>query len=197
MARKLLSVGFDPGSRNGSVAIIDSDLNILVLQKLPFVEVEVKSRKLKPKLNKESGRFEKNFKKRAWTDFTKLRPIFIDYIKNDIICTIEKVSPRPGEGESTSFIFGNALGCLQGLYALLDPVEYFEPLPQVWKAHFSLIGMEKKGSIVLANKIFGEQLKKNNIVLKSVSSHSDLAESLLLALFGLIKYSDKLDRENK
>ena len=188
--RNLISIGIDPGSRHGAVAIIDSDLNILVLQKLPFIEVEVKSRKLKPKLNKESGRFEKNFKKRAWTDFTKLRPIFINYVQNDIVYTIEKVSPRPGEGESTSFIFGNALGCLQGLYTLLDPVEYFEPLPQVWKAHFGLIGMEKKGSIDLVNKIFGEQLKKNKIVLKSVTSHSDLAESLLLALYGLIRHFD-------
>lgn len=184
----LISIGIDPGSRNAAIAVITQNLDILYLKKAAFYEIEIKSKKVKPKLNKETGMYEVSYKKRAWTNFKKLREVFKPFIDNDIIYTIEKVSARPGEGETTSFIFGNSLGIFQGQYSYLNPVDYYEPLPQLWKKEMGL-SSDKALSIQLANDIFGKKLKEKGIILKSVNSDADLSEALLLALYGLIHYN--------
>lgn len=181
--RKLISIGTDVGSRNGAIAIIDTNMQVLGLMKAPFYEIEVKSKKLAPKLNKKTGMYETRYRKRAWLDFKKMRSIFSTYVnsKYSIVYTVEKVGVRPGEGETQSFIFGDAFGIFKGLYAYIDPIKYYEPLPQLWK---SVLGVtsDKSSSVDLANELFSIKLKK---------SQPDEAEALLLAYFGLVRYLEE------
>lgn len=157
----LLSIGVDVGARNGAIAIIDGEFNILHLGKAPFMEVEAahtSANRTKPKLNKETGIYEQTYKKRAWTDYTKLRELFLPYVGNDIVYTIEKVSVRVGEGEINSFIFGNSLGCFEGLSALLNPIDIYEPTPVIWKADMGVTS-DKSSSVQLAESLFECDLK--------------------------------------
>lgn len=190
----LLSIGVDVGARNGAIAIIDEEFNILHLGKAPFVEVEAahtSANRTKPKLNKETGIYEQTYKKRAWTDYTKLRELFLPYVGNEIVYTIEKVSVRVGEGEINSFIFGNSLGCFEGLSALLNPIDIYEPTPVIWKAEMGVTS-DKSSSVQLAESLFECDLKS---FLKK-GKVDDIAEALLLAVYGFKKYYDKQENNN-
>lgn len=179
----LISIGVDVGSRNGALAIIDSNLNILQLTKAPFYLVEVKSKKLKPKLNKETGMYEQDYKKRAWTDYKELKSIYQPFIKNKIVYTVENVFVRHGEGEPASFIFGNSLGIFQASSMYLNPIEMYTPTPQEWKKELGVTS-DKQTSIDLAQDIFNCDLKDY----KRRGKVDDLAEALLLSFYGLKKY---------
>lgn len=182
---KLISVGVDPGSRNGAIAIIDEQLNILYLAKAPFYLTESKSKKLKAKLNKETGKYETDYKKHAWTDFKSLREIYLPYVegKYDILYTIEKVSVRSGEMEMSSFKFGDSLGIHRGQYSFLNPIFYAEPTPQVWKSEMGVTS-DKNSSVELAEDLFKVNLKDY----LSKGKKDDLAEALLLAFYGMKTY---------
>lgn len=186
----LYSIGIDVGARNGAIAIINENFEIELLEKAPFVEIDAGrtlANKVKPKLNKETGKYETTYKKRAWTDFRQFRNIFDPYIskKNKLVYTVEKVSVRPGEGEISSFIFGNSLGCFEGLSVYLNPVGMYEPTPQVWKAEMGVTS-DKETSIRLAEKLFGVSLKK----FLDKGKVDDIAEALLLSVYGFKKYYD-------
>lgn len=190
----LLSIGVDVGARNGAIAVIDEEFNILHLGKAPFMEVEAahtSANRTKPKLNKETGIYEQTYKKRAWTDYTKLRELFLPYVGNEIVYTIEKVSVRVGEGEINSFIFGNSLGCFEGLSALLNPIDIYEPTPVIWKAEMGVTS-DKSSSVQLAESLFECDLKS---FLKK-GKVDDIAEALLLAVYGFKKYYDKQENNN-
>lgn len=190
----LLSIGVDVGARNGAIAVIDEEFNILHLGKAPFMEVEAahtSANRTKPKLNKETGIYEQTYKKRAWTDYTKLRELFLPYVENEIVYTIEKVSVRVGEGEINSFIFGNSLGCFEGLSALLNPIDIYEPTPVIWKAEMGVTS-DKSSSVQLAESLFECDLKS---FLKK-GKVDDIAEALLLAVYGFKKYYDKQENNN-
>lgn len=190
----LLSIGVDVGARNGAIAVIDEEFNILHLGKAPFMEVEAahtSANRTKPKLNKETGIYEQTYKKRAWTDYTKLRELFLPYVGNEIVYTIEKVSVRVGEGEINSFIFGNSLGCFEGLSALLNPIDIYEPTPVIWKAEMGVTS-DKSSSVQLAESLFECDLKS---FLKK-GKIDDIAEALLLAVYGFKKYYDKQENNN-
>ena len=190
----LLSIGVDVGARNGAIAIIDEEFNILHLGKAPFMEVEAahtSSNRTKPKLNKETGIYEQTYKKRAWTDYTKLRELFLPYVGNEIVYTIEKVSVRVGEGEINSFIFGNSLGCFEGLSALLNPIDIYEPTPVIWKAEMGVTS-DKSSSVQLAESLFECNLKS----FLRKGKVDDIAEALLLAVYGFKKYYDKQENNN-
>lgn len=190
----LLSIGVDVGARNGAIAIIDEEFNILHLGKAPFMEVEAahtSANRTKPKLNKETGIYEQTYKKRAWTDYTKLRELFLPYVGNEIVYTIEKVSVRVGEGEINSFIFGNSLGCFEGLSALLNPIDIYEPTPVIWKAEMGVTS-DKSSSVQLAESLFECNLKS----FLRKGKVDDIAEALLLAVYGFKKYYDKQENNN-
>ena len=191
MKSKLLySIGVDPGTKNGAIAIIDSELNIHYLSKAPYFSVDVKSKKVKPKLNKETGKYEVAYRQRTWADFKKLREIFEPYLSQDIIYTIEKVSVRPGEREMSSFVFGNALGVYEGQYSLIKPIEFYEPTPQTWKKDMGVTS-DKNSSVELAEKIFNVNLRDY----QKRGKLDDIAEALLLSFFGLRQYFN--DNEEK
>lgn len=186
----LLSIGVDVGTKNGAIAVIDEDFNILYLSKAPFFEKDMAhtaKNRVKPKLNKETGKYEVTYKKRSWTDFNAFREIFSPFVnkKNKIVYTVEKVSVRPDEGEISSFIFGNSLGCFEGLSAYLNPIFMVEPTPQTWKNEMGL-SSEKSDSIRLAQDLFEVDLK--TFVPKG--KVDDVSEALLLAVYGFKKYDE-------
>ena len=180
---KLISIGIDVGTVNGAISVVSEDGKILLLTKAPYYQTEIKSKRNKSKLNRETGKFEPDFKKRNWVDFKKLGEIFKPYIKYSIIYTIERIQYRPNEGETASFTNGNALGIFQGLYSYLNPIAYYEPTPVEWKSKMGLSSL-KEDSINLAEEIYKVKLKN----FLSKGKIDDIAESLLLSFYGLQQY---------
>lgn len=171
------------GSINGAISIVDEDGKILVLTKAPTYQTEIKSKKNKSKLNKVTGKYESNYRKRNWTDFRKLKEIFEPFLNYNLIYTIERLIARPQEREASSFKNGNSLGIFQGLYAFLNPIAYYEPLPAQWKNEMGL-NSEKEKSVKLAEEVYKIKLKdylpKGKV--------DDIAEALLLSFYGFKKY---------
>ena len=184
MTKKLISIGVDPGSRNGAIAIMDEDMHILHLGKAPFYLIE-STKKLKPKLNKETGLYETDYSKHAWTDFKGLRKLYEPFInkKVSIIYTIERVSTRPGEGEASSFRFGDSLGVHRGQYSFLNPIAYYEPTPTQWKTNLGVTS-DKNSSRELVEELFKVNLKDY----LTKGKVDDIAEALLLAFYGMKQY---------
>ena len=183
MSNKLVSIGIDVGSQNGAISVVDEELKILLLTKTPIYQTEIKSRRNKSKLNKETNKFEKDYRKRSWVDYRQVGELLKPFQKCRVIYTLEKATVRPFEGEAPSFMNGNALGIFQGVSLLLNPISYFEPLPAVWKANLGVTS-EKETSINLAEKIYEVNLKD---YLKT-GKRDDIAEALLLSFYGLKQY---------
>lgn len=179
----LVSIGVDVGSVNGAISVVSEEGEILLLTKVPTYQTEIKTRRNKSKLNKETGKYEADFRKKNWVDFRRLRELLEPFESYKKLYTIEKITARSNEGESISFSNGNSLGIFQGLYVYLNPIDYFEPLPKVWKSEIGLSSV-KDDSIKLAEQIYQVRLKD---YLKK-GKVDDLAESLLLAFYGLKKY---------
>jgi len=180
---KVISIGVDVGTKNGALSITDDNMNILLCTKVPIFQTEIKSKRNKSKLNKETMKYEKDYKKRTWVDYKELGNLLKPFISNKIIYTVERVLVKPGEGEPNSFVFGNAMGVFQGLYPYLNPIAYYEPLAVNWKAELGVTAI-KETSINLCEKIYRVKLK--DII--SNGKVDDIAESLLLAFYGLKKY---------
>lgn len=188
---KIISIGVDVGTTNGALSIIDYDMNILYTAKVPTYQTEIKSKRNKSKLNKETMKYEKDYRKRTWVDFKGLSNILEPYRNNQIIYTVEKVLVKPGEGEPNSFVFGNAMGIFQGLYPYLNPIAYYEPLAVIWKKALGVSAV-KDTSVQLCEKLFNVKVKE--FVQKGKAD--DIAESLLLAFYGLKEYYDNKENIN-
>lgn len=180
---KLVSIGIDTGSANGAISVVSEDLKILLLTKVPTYQTEIKSRRNKSKLNKETGKFEKDYRKRSWVDFKAVGELLKPYSNNRVIYSLEKATTRPLEGEAPSFMNGNALGIFQGISVLLNPEYYFEPLPVTWKTDLGVTS-DKSTSIKLAEEIY--QVKLKDYLPKG--KVDDIAEALLLSFYGLRQY---------
>ena len=188
---QLISIGIDVGSTNGALSIVSEEGKILLLTKTPIYQTEVKSKRNKSKLNKTTGKFEADFRKRTWVDFKGLGTLLEPYKNSKIIYTIERIQQRPNEGEVSSFINGNSLGIFQGLYAFLIPVAYYEPSAGEWKKELGVSSL-KDTSIQLAEEIYNIKLKdylpKGKV--------DDIAEALLLSFYGFKKYYENNERIN-
>lgn len=186
---KLISIGVDVGTVNGAISVVDEDGNILLLTKAPYFQTEIKSRRNKSKINRETGKYEADFRKRNWVDFKKLREVFNPFLEYSIIYTIERIQSKANEGATSGFVNGNALGIFQGLYALLEPEAYYEPIPSEWKKAMGL-GSIKDNSVALAEEIYKVKLKdylpKGKV--------DDIAEALLLSFYGFQKYYKTKER---
>lgn len=183
---KLISIGIDVGTVNGAISVVDEDGKVLVLTKAPTYQTEIKSKRNKSKLNRETGKYEADFKKRTWIDFKELRNLFEPFVNKNIVYTIERIQYRPTEGETSSFKNGNSLGIFQGLYVYLNPIAYYEPLPSEWKHEFGLSSI-KEESNKMAEQIYNINLKDY----LSKGKTDDLAEALLLSFYGLQQYYKK------
>ncbi len=187
---KIVSVGVDVGSTNGAISVVDEDGKILVLTKAPTYQTLIKSKRNKSKLNKETGKFEADFRKRTWVDFKVLGELLKEFKKQKVIYTIERISQRPNEGETTSFMNGNSMGIFQGLFAFLNPVAYYEPTPNEWKKELGVTSL-KSTSVKLAEEIYKVNLKD---YLKKGKT-DDIAEALLLSFYGFKKYYENKERK--
>ena len=183
LRRKLISIGIDVGSTNGAIGIIDEDLKILYAGKVPTYQTINKSKRNKSKLNKETMKYEKDYRKKTWVDFKEIGKVFKPFLSKNLLYTVEKVIVKPGEGEPASFTFGNSMGIFQGLYAFLNPIAYYEPLAVTWKKDLGVTA-DKETSIHLAEQIYATEFKK--FVKKG--KVDDIAEALLLAFYGLKQY---------
>ena len=183
---KIISVGIDVGSTNGAISIVDEELKIHLLSKAPTYQTEIKSRRNKSKINKETMKYEKDYRKRTWVDFKGIFNIFKPYLNCKIIYTIENITARSGEGEPNSFLNGNSLGIFQGQYGVLQPIAYYEPSARTWKTELGVTS-DKSTSIKLAEDIYGVNLKDY----VSKGKVDDVAEALLLSFYGLKMYFNK------
>lgn len=183
---KIYSIGVDVGSANGAIGIVDESLKIHLLTKVPTMQTIIKSKRNKSKINKETMKYEKDYRKRTWVDFKKLGDLLLPYRGLKIIYTVEKITARPGEGEPSSFTNGNSLGIFQAQYGLLSPIEYYEPLAMTWKKELGVTS-DKETSLKLAEDIY--QISLRDYLPKGKTD--DIAEALLLAFYGLKTYFNK------
>jgi hypothetical protein len=188
----IISIGVDVGTVNGAISIIDDNMKIKYLSKVPILQTEIKSRRNKSKLNKETMKYEADFRKRSWVNFKEIGEAILPYLpKGSLrIYTIERLIPRSGEGESSSFVNGNSLGVFQGLYTLINPTAYYEPLPITWEKEPGL-SSDKSLSIELGEDIY--QVKLKDYVKKG--KLDDIAEALLLAFYGLKMFYDEKNKK--
>ena len=89
--KQLLSIGVDVGSVNGAISVVNEEGKILLLTKAPTYQTEVKSKRNKSKLNKTTGKYEADFRKRNWVDFKGIRDVLQPFIKHEIIYTVERI----------------------------------------------------------------------------------------------------------
>ena len=66
---------------------------------------------------------------------------------------IEDVSARPGQGVTSMFRFGQALGAIEGVLAALS-IPVTRVTPQRWKAAFRLTGTEKDAARGIAQDLY-------------------------------------------
>lgn len=185
-AKKIISIGIDVGTVNGAISVVDEELKIHLLTKAPTFQTVIKSKRNKSKINKETMKYEKDYRKRTWVDFKALEEIFKPFINYNIIYTVEKITARPGEGEPSSFVNGNSLGIFQAQYGLLNPIQYYEPTAITWKKELG-VDSDKNTSISLAEDLF--QIRLKDYVERG--KVDDLAEALLLSFYGLKIYFNK------
>lgn len=94
-----------------------------------------------------------------------------------IMCCLEKVGARPGQGVVSMFNFGQSVGYIKGVLESFR-IPYQEITPQKWKREFGL-NSEKAASAEVCRKLFPdvsllatERCKK---------PHDGMAEALLMA----------------
>ena len=142
-------LGIDPGL-SGGIAII-SGSQIELLETIPT--------------EKKTG-----FIKRQ-VDAQKLSNILRVY--PDLICYLEKVASRPGQGVSSVFSFGDTYGTIRGVLGALNiPIYYVSP--QRWKKELKI--SSKEDSLKASFDLFlGLKFKKKD---------HNIAEALLIAYYG-------------
>ena len=95
-----------------------------------------------------------------------------------IVAAVEKVGARPGQGTVSMFSFGKSAGFIEGVLAGLG-IPYQLIPPAKWKKEFSLIGKDKRASIVTCQKLFPElDLKRTE---RCRTESDGKAEAALLA----------------
>ena len=105
------------------------------------------------------------------------RDVLSDCVGKDIVCCVEKVGARPGQGVVSMFNFGRNFGIIEGMLIALQ-LPYQLVTPQAWKKEFSLTG-NKQTSIDVCKKLFpGINLLATE---RSRKEHDGMAEALLMA----------------
>ena len=96
------------------------------------------------------------------------------------VACVEKVGAMKGQGVTSMFTFGKSAGFIEGVLTGLG-IPYQLIPPATWKREFSLIGKDKRASIVVCKKLFPDvDLKATNRCRKDSDG---MAESLLMALY--------------
>ena len=101
----------------------------------------------------------------------------IDSKYNEVICCLEKVGARPGQGVVSMFSFGQSVGYIKGVLESFR-IPYQEITPQKWKREFGL-NSEKAASAEVCRKLFPDVSLLASP--KCKKPHDGMAEALLMA----------------
>ena len=94
-----------------------------------------------------------------------------------VVCCLEKVSARPGQGVVSMFSFGQSVGYIKGVLEAFR-IPYQEITPQKWKGEFGL-NSEKAASAEVCRKLFPDISLLATP--KCKKPHDGMAEALLMA----------------
>ena len=149
-------IGIDPGL-DGGIAIIQGS-HIELLETIP---TETKG----------------GFIKRQ-VDAQKLSNILRVY--PDLVCYLEGVASRPGQGVASVFSFGDTYGAIRGVLGALNIPTYYVS-PQKWKKELKI--SSKEDSLKAAEELL-KASKTPDFWGKFRKKDHNLAEAILLALYG-------------
>jgi crossover junction endodeoxyribonuclease RuvC len=144
---KTLFIGIDPG-KSGGIAMIDTQENYQVAQEFS-----------------EDGLI------------SVCEEIRIKGRTMKVICCLEKVGSRPGQGVVSMFNFGQSVGYIKGVLESFR-ISYQEITPQKWKKEFGL-NSKKAASIEVCRKLFPDVSLLATQRCKK--PHDGMAEALLMA----------------
>lgn len=152
-------IGIDPGL-SGAIAVIDANAGTLQFFDTPTVQVK-------------SGRTVKN-QMDPYAIITILRSFAEAHA--DVLVTLEKVGPMPGQGVTSMFNFGMGVGIWIGILAALK-IPFQQVHPNTWKKLMMAdMGKEKDASRIKAMQLFPQSA----IELTRKKDHGR-ADALLLA----------------
>jgi len=149
-------IGIDPGL-DGGIAILDGS-SIELLETIPTMT---------------KGGFIKR-----QVDAQKLSNILRGY--PDLVCYLEGVASRPGQGVASVFSFGDTYGCIRGVLGALN-IPTYTVIPSKWKKELKISSKE-------------DSLKASKDLFPSVffrKKDHNIAEALLIAYYG------QKERENE
>lgn len=119
----MIVAGIDPG-KTGALAIVYPDGAVLVYD-VPTVKLKGKDTP-------------------AWSDWRQKWAVALEFAAPDMI-VIEMVAARPGQGVTSMFTFGRALGFIHAIAAgAAVPVHFVTPT--VWKGKLGLLNSDKGAS---------------------------------------------------
>jgi crossover junction endodeoxyribonuclease RuvC len=95
----------------------------------------------------------------------------------NVMCCLEKVGARPGQGVVSMFSFGQSVGYIKGVLEAFG-IPYQEITPQKWKGEFGL-NSDKAASAEVCRKLFPEVSLLATP--KCKKPHDGMAEALLMA----------------
>ena len=95
----------------------------------------------------------------------------------EVICCLEKVGARPGQGVVSMFNFGQSVGYIKGILEAYR-IPYQEITPQKWKREFGL-SSDKAVSAEVCRKLFPDISLLATP--KCKKPHDGMAEALLMA----------------
>ncbi len=152
---KMFIVGIDPGI-HGGISGLDTEKNLLWSVETPTTIPDPKTKKHE-------------------YDIPRIAAL-LKACQPDLIC-LEAVHSMPGQGVSSTFLFGKGFGILLGVIGTLGiPLKMVTP--RVWKKSFSITA-DKQTSRDKATELFPDCSK-----FWKLKKHDGLAESSLLAVFG-------------
>ena len=145
----MIWIGIDPGSKSGAFAAI----------------------------NDSGERWTVPWDNDAFVVSMKAITTFRDRDGESLMAVVEKVGAMPKQGLSSTWVFAENFGYIQGvLHALSIPFQLVPP--RVWKKSFSLTS-DKAKSIEVCHRLFPNvSLKRTD---KSRKDDNNLAEALLMA----------------
>lgn len=91
----------------------------------------------------------------------------------DLICYLEGVASRPGQGVASVFSFGDTYGCIRGVLGALN-IPTYTIAPQTWKKSLKI--SSKDDSLKASKDLFPS--------VKFKKKDHNIAEALLIAYYG-------------
>lgn len=105
---------------------------------------------------------------------------------DNVIAVVEKVGAMPKQGISSTWVFAENFGFIQGVLSALG-IRYQLVPPRIWKKEYSL-GHDKAKSIEVCHRLFPEvDLKRTP---RSRTNDNNFAEALLMALYARRHFGD-------